>query len=73
MDEIIDGASSFVRGSFALFVGNFASLIIMAAGSILVARMLSPSDYGLYGVSLVLPELFLLVSGWGVDVALTRV
>jgi len=72
MDEIIDGASSFVRGSFALFVGNFASLIIMAAGSILVARMLSPSDYGLYGVSLVLPELFLLFSGWGVDVALTR-
>ena len=72
MDDIGDGASSFVRGSFALFMGNFASLIVMAAGSILVARMLSPSDYGLYGVSLVLPELFLLFSGWGIDAALTR-
>jgi len=72
MDEIIDGASSFVKGSFALFVGSFISLFVMAAGSILVARMLSPSDYGLYGVSLVLPELFLLFSGWGVDAALIR-
>jgi O-antigen/teichoic acid export membrane protein len=44
----------------------------MAAGSILVARMLSPSEYGLYTVSLVLPELFFLFSDWGVNSALIR-
>ena len=72
MDDVGDGAAVFVRGSFALFVGSFVSLFVMAAGSILVARMLSPSDYGLYGVSLILPDLFLLFSGWGIDSALIR-
>ena len=54
MVDIGDEAATFVKGSFTLFVGNFISFIVLAAGSILVARMLSPSDYGLYGVSLVL-------------------
>jgi len=72
MDGVEDGAAAFVRGSFTLFVGNIVSLVMMAAGSILVARMLSPADYGLYGISIVLPELFLLFSGWGIDPALTR-
>lgn len=67
-----DVASSIVRGGFVLLVGNVVSLLMMAGGSILVARMLSPSDYGLYGISLVLPSLFLLFSDWGVNAALTR-
>jgi len=72
MEDVGDGAAAYMRGGFTLFVGNFVSLFVMAAGSILVARMLEPADYGLYGVSLVLPDLFQLFSGWGVDSALTR-
>ena len=72
MGDARDGTANFVRGGFALFAGSFVSLFVMAAGSILVARMMSPSDYGLYGVSLVLPYLFLMFSDWGVDAALTR-
>jgi len=72
MEDVRDGTAAFVRGGFTLFAGSFVSLFVMAAGSILVARMMSPSDYGLYGVSLVLPSLFLMFSDWGVDAALTR-
>jgi stage V sporulation protein B len=72
MDGLGEAAAGYVRGSFVLLVGNFVSMFVMAAGSILVARMLSPSEYGLYSVSLVLPGLFLLFSDWGVNSALTR-
>lgn len=72
MEGMGEGAATYVRGGFLLFVGNVVSLFVMAAGSILVARMLSPSEYGLYGVALVLPELFLLFSDWGINSALTR-
>lgn len=72
MDRMGEGAVTLVKGSFTIFIGNFVSLFVMAVGSILVARMLSPSEYGLYLVSLVLPELFLLFSDWGVNSALVR-
>ena len=72
MDGLGEAAAGYVRGSFVLLVGNFVSLLVMAAGSILVARMLSPSEYGLYSVSMVLPELFILFTDWGVNSALTR-
>ena len=72
MDEKKDGAAGVLKGGFTLFVGSFISLIVVAAGSILVARMMSPADYGLYGVTLVLPSFFLLFSDWGVDAALIR-
>lgn len=65
-------ASTSARGSFTLFVGNALSLLVSASGAILVARMLSPSEYGLFSVSLVLPGLFMLFSDWGVNSALTR-
>ncbi|MDH5200212.1 MAG: oligosaccharide flippase family protein, partial [Candidatus Bathyarchaeota archaeon] len=67
-----EAAASYVKGGFTLFVGSLVSFIVMAVGSILVARMLSPAEYGLYGVSFVLPSFFLLFSNWGVDTALTR-
>jgi len=67
-----EAAASYVKGGFTLFVGSLVSFIVMAVGSILVARMLTPAEYGLYGVSFVLPSFFLLFSNWGVDTALTR-
>jgi O-antigen/teichoic acid export membrane protein len=65
-------AVSSAKGSLQLFIGKFVSLLATVAGSIFVARLLSPSEYGLYSVSLVLPTLFGLVSDWGVNSALTR-
>jgi len=72
MGSLGEAAAASARGGFTLFMGSAVSLLVSAAGSILVARLLSPSEYGLYGVSLVLPGLFMLFSDWGVNSALTR-
>ena len=70
MGSLGEVAATSAKGSFTLFVGNSVALLVNAAGSILVARMLSPSEYGLFSVSLVIPGLFMLFSDWGVNSAL---
>ena len=72
MGDLGEAAAVYVRGGFIYFVGNVVSFVIMAVGSILVARMLSPAEYGLYGVSMVLPQFFSLFCNWGINQALTR-
>ena len=72
MSRLGEVAASFARGGFILFIGNTVSLFVSSVGTILVVRMLTPSEYGLYGVSLVLPRLLLLLSDWGVNPALVR-
>lgn len=72
MGSLGEAAAASVRGSFMVFVGSSVAMVVSAGGMILVARMLSPSDYGLYSVSLVLPGLFGLFSDWGVNSALIR-
>jgi len=44
----------------------------LAAGSIVVARLLGPSDYGLISLSLVFPSLLVSLVDWGVSSALIR-
>jgi stage V sporulation protein B len=72
MGSLGEAAAASARGSFIVFVGSSVARLVSAAGMIIVARLLSPSDYGLYGVSLVLPGLFSLFSDWGVNSALIR-
>ena len=72
MGSLGEVAATSAKGSFTLFVGNSVSLLVNAAGTILVARMLSPSEYGLFSVSLVIPGLFMLFSDWGVNSALVQ-
>ena len=62
MASMGEAAAPYVRGSFVLLVGNFISLFVMAAGAIVIAHMLSPAEYRLYSVSLILLYLFLLFS-----------
>jgi O-antigen/teichoic acid export membrane protein len=71
-DTLDDFAAISMRGSITLLIGDAVALIINAVGVILVARILSPADYGLYSVSLVLPGFFMLFSDWGINMALTR-
>ena len=70
MHRIEETAAQSVKGSFTLLIGNYISLIINAAGTILVALMLSPAEYGLFTITLVLPSLFSLFTNWGIDQAL---
>jgi len=43
------------RGAYHLFVGNFSYTLLVAIASIVIARLLGPSDYGLYSLALVVP------------------
>lgn len=38
---------------FRLFVGVAASTVIMAVGTMILARLLSPAEYGLYSMALI--------------------
>ncbi|MHA2347246.1 MAG: oligosaccharide flippase family protein, partial [Candidatus Hodarchaeales archaeon] len=71
-NRISEEAAISVKGSLALFFGNSIALVVNAASSILVASMLTPSEYGLFTLSLVLPTFFKLFTDWGVDQALIR-
>ena len=50
-EKLTDIAENSVRGGFFLFAGNALSTIILAVGSILIARLLGPEDYGLYNIT----------------------
>ncbi len=68
----LEVARQSVRGSLILFVGNFASTAILTAAVIVIARLLGPSAYGVYTLSLVIPGIFQLFLGLGVNAAVTR-
>jgi len=60
------------RGSFFLFIGKSLSTVIMAVGSIIVARLLGPENYGLYTLAMIAPSLLIPLSDLGISSALTR-
>ncbi len=59
-------------GSFQLFVGVATSTAIMAVGTIILARLLSPAEYGLYSVALIPSLMINLFRDWGVNSAMTK-
>ncbi len=71
-DKLVEIAEDSARGGFFLFTGKTLSTFILAVGSIVVSRLLGPENYGLYGLSLVAPSIFLLFTDYGVNVAVTR-
>jgi len=60
------------RASVVLFAGNFVSTGILAVSSIVIARLLGPSSYGSYTLVLLIPQIFQLFVGFGVNSAITR-
>lgn len=71
-DKLVEIAEDSARGGFFLFTGNASQLIILAIGSVLVARLLGPENYGLFSLSLVVPLLLANFIDFGVNSALTR-
>ena len=70
--ELSIGRSS-ATGSFHLFVGVVLSSVIMAVGTIILARILpAASDYGLYGAALIPSSIFNFFRDWGVNSAMTK-
>jgi O-antigen/teichoic acid export membrane protein len=71
-DELATIAQKAAHGGLFLFVGNVLSTVILAVGIIIVARLLGPSDYGLYTLALVIPLLLVSLSDAGMSFALVR-
>jgi len=71
-DKLVEIAEDSARGGFFLFTGNAFQLIVLAIGSIIVARLLGPENYGLLSLSLVIPLTLVGLIDLGVNSALTR-
>jgi len=71
-NKLIEIAEDSARGGFFLFTGNALSFAILAIGSIIVARLLGPENYGLFALSLVVPSILAGLIDLGVNPALTR-
>jgi len=70
--DIVEVAETSARGGFSLFIGNASSTVILAIGSILIARFLGPSGCGVYSLSLVAPALLGSLISLGIDSAVIR-
>ena len=60
------------KGSFNLMWGLVASTVISAVGTIYVANLLSPEEYGLYALAVAAPTLISVFRDWGVNSALIK-
>jgi stage V sporulation protein B len=72
MTKAIEMARVSAKGGFNLFWGLAASTIISSVGVILVARLLSPSEYGLVTIASTAPNLIILFRDWGVNSAMIK-
>ena len=65
-------ARTSAKGGFHLFWGLVASTVISAIGVIIIARVLSPSEYGIYTIALTAPNLIATFRDWGINSAMIR-
>lgn len=65
-------ARQFTRGGIVLLAGSVTQTAAVAIASILVARLLGPSESGLFGLVLVTINILVLFVGLGVTVTMTR-
>jgi O-antigen/teichoic acid export membrane protein len=65
-------AKASARGGFNLFWGLAASTVISAVGVILLARLLSPPDYGIVAIAMIAPNLITLFRDWGTNPAIIK-
>jgi O-antigen/teichoic acid export membrane protein len=72
MSERDDLAVATARGAVITMLGNATALIIGAGGVLLLARVLSPADYGRYTIALIPSSFFVLFIDWGINAALPR-
>lgn len=72
MEKILKMGKLSASGSFQLFFGVATSTVIMAVGTIIIARILLPEEYGLYSIA-VTPSLMIgLFRDWEMTSAMTR-
>ncbi len=72
MSKAIRIARVSAKGGFNLFWGLVASTVISALGVILVARLLSPSEYGIVTIAMIGPNFISIFQDWGISTAMIK-
>lgn len=72
MEKALEMGKTSATGSFQLFIGIATSTLILAVGTIILARLMTPEEYGLYSVALIPSYMIALFREWGVDSAIVR-
>ena len=72
MQKALQIGKKSATGGFQLFIGQASSTVIMAIGTIILARLITPEEYGLYTVALVPCNMAVLFRGWGINRAITK-
>jgi O-antigen/teichoic acid export membrane protein len=72
MDKALEIGKASATGSFHLFIGVTVSTIIMAISTIILARLMTPEEYGLYSIALIPSYMIILFRDWGVNSAITK-
>lgn len=68
----MENAKAAGRGGAMIFFSNIVSTLIAAVGAIIVIRLLSPTEYGLYTIAGIPASMLLLFGDWGLNSALTK-
>jgi O-antigen/teichoic acid export membrane protein len=72
MSKAADMAKISVKGGFNLLWGMVISTVISAVGTIILAWLLGPSNYGIYIIALTAPNLIATFRDWGINSAMIR-
>ncbi len=72
MTQATQMAQTTAKGSIHLLWGLLASTIISAVGTIFIARLLGPENYGLYTIAISAPILFSNFRDWGITTAIIK-
>ena len=72
MQKALEIGKKSATGSFQLFIGQASSTVIMAIGTIILARLITPAEYGLYSIALIPSYMAILFRDWGINSALTK-
>ncbi len=60
------------KGGFHVLWGLVASTVISAVGTIIIANLLGPANYGLYTIALAAPNLIAAFRDWGITTAMVK-
>jgi O-antigen/teichoic acid export membrane protein len=72
MTKATEMAKVSAKGGFHILWGLVASTVIGAIGTIIIARLLGPANYGLYAIALTAPNLISTFRDWGINTAMVK-
>jgi O-antigen/teichoic acid export membrane protein len=72
MSKAAEMAKVSAKGGFHVLWGLVASTIISAVGTIVIANLLGPGNYGLYAIALSAPSLIASFRDWGITTAMIK-